>query len=145
MTLTEQLSSTKPVDAMLRKLNSISGLIHWHHDLLLTRVKFLIDGSHFMSHESYCHLVWGRTTKYKIQNILISLKKSEIIIASDSYKNISDCFRKYKVITISLNKHFLSTMRLTYMGCTIVKKKLKITNLNTSYRERSFNFHLPVV
>lgn len=81
----EHMTWTDQVNATLNKLSKTVGILSKFRYVLPQNIKLLIYKSLFLSNLSYCHLVWGTTTKTNVQKLHKLQKKAIRNIVSAAY------------------------------------------------------------
>lgn len=78
----EQVTWNYHVDNVITKLCKMNSLLNKHKRNLPTDIKRILYDALLFSTLTYCHIIWGSTTKQNIYQLLISQKKAVRIIAN---------------------------------------------------------------
>lgn len=161
----ETLSWDLQIDKIRNKMNKINGVICKHRYSLPTGVKLVIYNAFLLPAITYCHTVWGTTTKKNILKLLVAQKRTvRLIVNVPWYAHTEHYFEKYHVIKVNTlyafrllvmyknaisrnNESFISIPQLTRHATSYnVRQRLVwfLPFFRTNYRLQSLCYILPL-
>lgn len=160
----DNLQWDKHINQVVSKLCKIVGVLARCRAILPEKIKLQIYHALFKSQISYCHLVWGTTTRTNLNRILLLQKKVLRFVGNVHFLAHTEAlFSRYKIINIHRFYEYLLTRSFLFSSpesinflkqtsglikniptiCTRYSEEWKVFPFRTNYSYQSLKHNLP--
>lgn len=134
----ETLNWDIQVDSVRVKMNKLNGLLCKHRLTLPTQVKLLIYNAYIVPVITYCHTVWGTTTKSNKQRLLVAQKRAIRLIANIPWNaHTEEYFRQYNILRV--NSLYTYRLLSIYKTAVTMNNAFMITIFRLVRHESTYN------